>query len=268
MLFRSDDDLREVTRSRLETEHALHGALELGEFTVEYQPILDLASGHVEGLEALVRWRHPERGIVPPSEFVPLAEETGVIAGIGAFVLEESLRQVGSWMADGTVGPEFSISVNLSARQFELQDIVATVQAALDRSGVAPAQLCVEITEGTLMSAASVAALARLHDLGVRVAIDDFGTGYSSLYYLKRFPVDVVKIDRTFVDGLGTDPDDEAIVAAVLGLARALGLRVVAEGVETQAQLDRLVGLDCAAVQGYLVSRPVAAEAVPALIRH
>ena len=169
-------------------------------------------------------------------------------------------------MADGTVGPEFSISVNLSARQFELQDIVATVRAALERSGVAPAQLCVEITEGTLMSAASVAALARLHDLGVRVAIDDFGTGYSSLYYLKRFPVDVVKIDRTFVDGLGTDPDDEAIVAAVLGLARALGLRVVAEGVETQAQLDRLVSLDCAAVQGYLVSRPVAAGAVPALI--
>lgn len=262
-----DDDLREATRSRLETEHALHRALAQREFTVEYQPIFDLAHGGIEGLEALVRWRHPDRGLVPPSEFIPLAEETGLVVGIGSFVLDEALQQVGTWMADGTVGSDFSISVNLSARQFELQDIVATVRAALDRSGLAPRQLCVEITEGTLMSAASVATLARLHDLGVRVAIDDFGTGYSSLYYLKRFPVDVVKIDRTFVDGLGTDPDDEAIVGAVLGLSHSLGLRVVAEGVETQAQLDRLVGLGCAAAQGFLVSPPVPADAVPALVR-
>lgn len=261
-----DDELRRATQHRLETEHALHQALERDEFTVEYQPIIDLTHGGIEGLEALVRWRHPERGIVPPAEFVELAEETGVIAGIGAFVLEESLHQVGAWMAAGTVGPEFSISVNLSARQFELQDILGTVRRALEASGVAPTQLCVEITEGTLMSSASVVALARLHDLGVRVAIDDFGTGYSSLYYLKRFPVDVVKIDRTFVDGLGTDADDDAIVGAVLGLGRALGLRVVAEGVETPAQLERLTALGCDAAQGFLVSRPVPADAVPALV--
>jgi EAL domain-containing protein (putative c-di-GMP-specific phosphodiesterase class I) len=165
-------------------------------------------------------------------------------------------------MAEGTVDSDFSIAVNLSARQFEQEDIVATVRAAIDDAGIAPRQLCIEVTEGTLMANGSAAVLQRLHELGVRVAIDDFGTGYSSLYYLKRFPVDVVKIDRSFVDGLGTDADDEAIVTAVLSLGHALGLRVVAEGVETEAQLDRLVGLGCDAVQGYLVSRPVPAAEV------
>lgn len=257
-----DDELRAVTQRRLEIEIALHTALERGEFIVEYQPIVDLAADRIEGLEALVRWRHPERGVVPPSDFVDLAEETGIIGGIGAFVLTEACRQVGTWMADGTVDSDFSIAVNLSARQFEHEDIVATVRAAIDDAGIAPRQLCIEVTEGTLMANGSAEVLQRLHELGVRVAIDDFGTGYSSLYYLKRFPVDVVKIDRSFVDGLGTDADDEAIVTAVLSLGHALGLRVVAEGVETEAQLDRLVGLGCDAVQGYLVSRPVPADEV------
>ncbi|MFM7060447.1 MAG: EAL domain-containing protein [Actinomycetes bacterium] len=257
-----DDELRAATQRRLEIEIALHTALERGEFLVEYQPIIDLTADRIEGLEALVRWRHPERGIVPPGDFVDLAEETGIIGGIGAFVLNEACRQVGTWMAEGTVDTDFSIAVNLSARQFEHEDIVATVRAAIDDAGIAPRQLCIEVTEGTLMANGSAEILQCLHELGVSVAIDDFGTGYSSLYYLKRFPVDVVKIDRSFVDGLGTDADDEAIVTAVLSLGHALGLRVVAEGVETEAQLDRLVGLGCDAAQGYLMSRPVPADEV------
>jgi EAL domain-containing protein (putative c-di-GMP-specific phosphodiesterase class I) len=258
-----DDELRAATQRRLEIETALHTALERREFVVEYQPIVDLTADRVEGLEALVRWRHPERGIVPPSDFVELAEETGLIGGIGDFVLTEACRQVGEWVAAGTVDTDFSVSVNLSARQFEHEDIVATVRAAIDDAGIAPRQLCIEITEGTLMASGSAEVLGRLHDLGVKVAIDDFGTGYSSLYYLKRFPVDVVKIDRSFVDGLGTDADDDAIVTAVLSLGHALGLRVVAEGVETEAQRERLVGLGCDAGQGYLMSRPVPAADVP-----
>jgi len=258
-----DDELRAATQRRLEVETALNTALERGEFVVEYQPIVDLATDRVEGLEALVRWRHPERGLVPPSDFVGLAEESGLIGGIGEFVLGEACRQVGAWVADGTVDADFSVSVNLSARQFEHEDIVATVRSAIDDAGIAPRQLCLEITEGTLMASGSAEVLQRLHDLGVKVAIDDFGTGYSSLYYLKRFPVDVVKIDRSFVDGLGTDADDDAIVTAVLSLGHALGLRVVAEGVETEAQRDRLIGLGCDAGQGFLMFRPVPAAEVP-----
>lgn len=263
-----DEDLLAVTRHRIETEFALNVALDRREFLLEYQPIVNLATDRVEGLEALVRWRHPERGIVPPGDFIELAEETGLIGEIGEFVLTEACRQVGAWVADGTVDADFSVSVNLSVRQFEHGDIIATVGAAIDAAGIAPGQLCIEITEGTLMADGLAEVLQGLHAIGVRVAIDDFGTGYSSLYYLKRFPVDVVKIDRSFVDGLGTDADDEAIVAAVLSLGHALGLRVVAEGIETESQRERLVGLGCDAGQGYLMSRPVpAAEVRRTLVR-
>jgi diguanylate cyclase (GGDEF)-like protein/PAS domain S-box-containing protein len=259
------DELRSSALNRLEMESGLRSASMNGELVLEYQPVINLVTGSVEGVEALVRWLHPTQGMLQPASFIEIAEETGAISEVGNFVIREACSQLGRWIMDGDVSPNFTVSVNVSARQFEGSDLIEVVSQALALSGLTPSQLVLEITEGTLMEPASIDALRELHDLGVQVAIDDFGTGYSSLYYLKRFPVDIVKIDRSFVDGLGHDPDDEAIVSAVLGLGHALGLLVVAEGVENETQMQALSALGCDSAQGFLISRPLPASAIPAL---
>ncbi len=240
----------------------LHHALERDEFVLHYQPVVDLGTGRLNGMEALIRWNHPERGLVPPLAFIPAAEESGFIVEMGAWVLHEACRQAAEWPAP------LHVAVNLSVRQLADDDIVATVAHALAISGLDPGRLVLEVTESALMANAesAVGYLIDLKHLGVQLAIDDFGTGYSSLVYLKRMPVDIIKIDRSFVDGLGTDPEDTAIVESVVSLAHAVGVKTVAEGVETQRQFDALCALGCDFGQGYLWSRPVPDDALAPLL--
>ena len=229
----------------------------MGEIEVYYQPELDLDTGVMVGAEALARWHHPVAGLLEAGAFIELAEDSGLILELGEWVLTEACRQAGIWQRER---PDFplTIRVNLSARQIAQPDLVDQVVSALSGAGIDASALCLEITETALMSdpAAGLKVLQDLRSLGVELAIDDFGTGYSSLSYLKRFPVDVLKIDRSFVDGLGDDPDDTAIVTAIISLGRALGLRLVAEGVETRRQLDELRRLGCDRAQGYMFARP------------
>jgi len=252
------EDYRVTAVHRLRTANDLHRALTEQEFRVVYQPEVDLRTGHVTGVEALVRWHHPERGLVPPAEFIPLAEQTGLIAGIGAWVLDTALAQAVHWSRSRYDGSSLAVWVNLSARQLGDPGLVELVSETLRRHGVDPAQLGLEITESALLEDAegAVTALSSLRELGVRLAVDDFGTGYSSLSYLKRLPVDAVKIDRSFVDGLAVDGDDSAIVAAVAGMARALRLTTIAEGVENLDQLQALKRLGCDLAQGYFFTTP------------
>ena len=256
------EELRVRVLDRMDTEHALHGALERSELALHYQPVVRVADGRPVGCEALLRWDHPDQGLVSPNRFIPVAEESGLIIPIGTWVLEEGCRQVARWEEMGMAGPAGVLEVNLSARQVDHPDLVASVERALADSGLSPDRVVLEITESTLMHDARSAlrVLQRLKDLGVSLAIDDFGTGYSSLGYLQRFPLDVLKVDKSFVAGLGQAPGGEEIVAAVVGLAHALGLRVVAEGVETHRQLAALQELGCDFAQGYLFSPPVPAE--------
>jgi diguanylate cyclase (GGDEF)-like protein len=252
------EDYRATAVHRLRTANDLHRALTEHEFRVVYQPEIDLRTGHVTGVEALVRWHHPERGLVPPGEFIPLAEQTGLIAGIGAWVLDVALSQAATWAGARYDGASVAVWVNLSARQLGDPGLVELVADALKRHRVEPSQLGLEITESALLEDAegAVTALSSLRELGVRLAVDDFGTGYSSLSYLKRLPVDAVKIDRSFVDGLAVDGDDSAIVAAVAGMARALRLTTIAEGVENLDQLHALRRLGCDLAQGYFFTTP------------
>jgi diguanylate cyclase (GGDEF)-like protein len=252
-----DEQMQAQAMARLETEEALRLAVPEGQLRLHYQPIYDISGDSLVGAEALVRWQHPQRGLLLPGEFVPLAEETGLIVPIGEWVVREASRQVQQWYADGVAAP-FRISVNLSPRQLdqpELLDVVADVLPG----GVAEGALCLEITESMLVrdSEAGVSALHALRTLGVAISVDDFGTGYSSLAYLSRFPVDHLKIDRTFVSRLTTSRQDRAIVSGVIRLAHALGLAVVAEGVEESAQLTELQRLGCDSAQGFLLGRPV-----------
>jgi diguanylate cyclase (GGDEF)-like protein/PAS domain S-box-containing protein len=247
---------------RMNTEHSLHRALERRELRLFYQPVVEIHGAHAVGVEALLRWEHPEQGLVAPSRFIPVAEESGLIIPIGAWVLHEACRQLCTWRADRLGGARGAVEVNLSARQIDHPEIVSTVERILDETGLPPANLTLEITESALMNDASSAlrVLRALKVLGVTLAIDDFGTGYSSLSHLQRFPLDILKIDKSFVDELGADRGGAEIVAAVVKLAHALGLQVIAEGVETERQLDALVRLDCDFAQGYLFSRPVPAH--------
>jgi Amt family ammonium transporter len=251
---------------RLDLEAALRRGLECDELEVFYQPLYAVSEGRVVGAEALVRWRHPDRGLLAPDQFIALAEETGLILPLGRFVLEQACRQARIWQ--DRLGSDLGMSVNLSARQFQQPGLVDEVESILAASGVEPRQICLEITETLVMENLehTIGALRRLKSLGVRLAIDDFGTGYSSLGYLKHFPVDVVKIDRSFVEGLDTNPVDSAIAAAVIGLAKTLGMTTVAEGVETEAQLIHLQSLGCPVVQGYYFSRPLPGPAFDELI--
>ncbi len=249
---------------RMTTEQSLHRALERGELTVHYQPVVEIDGVTTVGVEALIRWQHPEQGLVAPYRFIPVAEESGLIIPIGAWVLEEACHQLGDWHHQGLDGRWGSLEVNLSARQIDDPFIVSTVEEILSRTGLPAEHLTLEITESALMKDASSAmgVLQSLKDLGVMLAIDDFGTGYSSLTYLQRFPLDIVKVDRSFVEELGVNTESEEIVFAVINLAHALGLRVVAEGVETAEQLEVLESFRCDLAQGYLFSRPLPATEI------
>jgi diguanylate cyclase (GGDEF)-like protein/PAS domain S-box-containing protein len=251
--------MHDAARLRLELKSALDGALDRDELILNYQPIVDLQSSAMCGVEALVRWVHPERGVIAPLDFIPLAEETGQIVPIGGWVLNEACRAAVQLQRSHPTASSIYMAVNLSARQLQRPEIVDEVAAALAASGLAAEDLVLEITESVLMRDIdlTIERLQRLKDLGVRIAIDDFGTGYSSLNYLRQFPVDIVKIDRSFVEGIAADGDQRALVAMIIDLARALGLRQVAEGIERPDQLAELRSLGCGFGQGYLFARPV-----------
>jgi len=253
---------------RLEMEHGLRRALERKEFVVHYQPIVRLGTGKIPGFEALLRWEHPERGLLAPEEFVPLAEETGLIVPIGKLVLEEACFQAKEWQERHPFVPSVAVCVNLSAKQFREPDLTETVARILEETGLEPGSLFLEVTESAAMSDAptTVAALEELQDLGVRVLIDDFGTGYSSLSYLERFPLDYVKIDRSFVGKLDEDLGSAVLVSGMIDLAHALRSEVIAEGVETEEQLERLRGVGCDLAQGFHFSEPLPGEAAGALL--
>jgi len=270
-LFRAKDSGRNqlqvfseaIDRSKVEQlalEQALRAALDAGEFELHFQPVVDLRDGGMPHAEALVRWHRPGHGMVMPNDFIPLAEETGLIVPLGWWVLAEACAQAAAW-PELPGGGRVQVAVNLSARQLAAPDLVPTVRRVLDQTGIAPDRLCFEITESDLVRdvAAAVQAVGALKDLGVLIAIDDFGTGYSSLDYLRQFTMaDFLKIDRSFVDGVEKEGSQEAaIVTAAIGMAKSLGLRVVAEGVETLYQMEKLRDLDCDLAQGFLFSRPV-----------
>ncbi len=254
--------------NRLEVETDLRRALAGGELRLNYQPIVTLETGEVQAVEALLRWQHPRRGLVSPAEFIPVAEETGLIVPIGQWVLEQACQQARIWDRDLSERAPLGISVNLSARQFQHPELVADIRAAVARAALPPHRLTLEITESAVMqdADAAVATLLALKSLGVHVAIDDFGTGYSSLSYLKQFPIDTLKIDRSFVHELGHDDQNDAIVRAVVALARALKLSVTAEGIETATELAQLRTLGCDLGQGYLFARPMTAENLTLLL--
>ncbi|MBI3149075.1 MAG: GGDEF domain-containing response regulator [Betaproteobacteria bacterium] len=243
-------------------ESSLRRALERHELFVQYQPCFDLASGQIAGSEALVRWRHPEFGVVQPDKFIALADETGLITEIGAWVMEEACAQTRAWHNLGY--EHLNIAVNVSAMQFRSADFLSRVRTVLDRTGLNPRYLELEITESAVMQEVdtTILTLRALKELGVRISIDDFGTGYSSLSYLRRFPLDILKIDKSFVRDIPADADDSAIVRAITTLAKTLKLVVQAEGVETEEQADFLRGLACERVQGYFFARPLGPDAV------
>ena len=259
--------MNEQALERLRIEGDLRSALENNEFVLHYQPKVDLASGRVVGSEALIRWQHPLLGMVSPARFIGLAEETGLILPIGAWVLRTACAQCRQWQLDGHDG--IGVSVNLSVGQFLQKDLVSSIGDVLADTGLPPASLELELTESLMMTDVehAIGILNGLKELGVRLSIDDFGTGYSSLAYLKRFPIDVLKIDKSFVRDITSDADDAAITASIISLARHLKLKVIAEGVETDEQLDYLRHYGCDEIQGYLFSPPVAADRFEQILR-
>ena len=259
-------DMHSLAAKRLALETSLRQAIDNEEFTVHYQPRAKSESLRITGVEALVRWQHPQLGLVSPAEFIPLAEDTGLIVPIGEWVLRESCRQNKQWLDEGW--PPMHVAVNLSARQFQHQDILGMVVRILKETGLAPKYLELELTESSVMNNAEFAidVLNGLKAMGVKITIDDFGTGFSSLSYLKRLPIDTLKVDRSFVREAPSDPDDAAMVMAIITLAHNLRLSVVAEGVETQEQLQLLRLLGCDEIQGFFFCRPLAVDAVSALL--
>ena len=251
-------ELRRRTSERIELLSSLRTAIDTpGQLSLWYQPKLEIATGRLTGVEALVRWHHPQHGLIMPDRFIPVAEETGLIIPLDRWVLQEACRQLRVWTDDGM--DDFVLSVNVSSRQFHQGELTREVQEALLASHVDPNRLEVEVTEGTLIDDIEPArvTLDRLRDLGVRISIDDFGTGYSSLSYLKRLPIDVLKIDRSFIHALPDDKDDAAISEAIVSLGHTLKMEIVAEGVETQDQFDFLGELGCDTAQGYLIAAPL-----------
>lgn len=248
--------------ARMGLESALRDALERDQLELHYQPQIDGISGNIVGVEALVRWHHPELGMVSPIEFIPLAEETGLIIPIGEWVLRTACAQAVAWHAIGHTS--LSMAVNMSAKQFQQQDVPSIVRQVLQDSGLPPQSLELELTETTLMhdTEAAVEAMRQIKSLGVRLALDDFGTGYSSLSYLKRFPIDVIKIDKSFTNEVTSDEDAASITRAIIAMARSMNMTTVGEGVETAEQFKLLSALGCDVMQGYHICRPLSADKI------
>jgi len=246
---------------RLSMEANLRKALEQEQFRLHYQPKVDIRTGQVVGMEALVRWENPDLGLVLPARFIPVAEERGLIIPLSEWALREACQQMVAWRSEGI--PPLRVSVNLSASQFSQKDLLATLERTLRETGMDPCWLELEITESLLMRdvETTIARLTSFQDLGIEISIDDFGTGYSSLAYLKRFSINALKVDQSFIREIPHDPDDAAIVRAVVALGHSLRLRVVAEGVEHESQLAFLKELGCDEVQGYYFSRPLSSDA-------
>jgi diguanylate cyclase (GGDEF)-like protein len=258
--------MNERAMERLNLENDLRKALERDELLLHFQPKVGIESGKVVGMEALIRWQHPEIGMVSPAEFIPMAEETGLIVPIGEWVLQAACAQINAWQAQGLA--PIPVSVNISSQQFQHQELLITIGRLLESSGIPPERLMLEITESVIMqnTDSTFDILNTLTAMGLRLLIDDFGTGYSSLSYLKRLPVFAIKIDRSFINDIATNPDDAAIIKAIIAMAQNLKLKVVAEGVETEEQLAFLRDEQCDVMQGYLFSRPLPAEEASKLL--
>jgi EAL domain-containing protein (putative c-di-GMP-specific phosphodiesterase class I) len=262
-------DQQVVTTTRIDLEGELRQALDREELRLFYQPEIDVHDGSVVAVEALLRWQHPERGLLGPAEFVPFAEQNGLIVPIGEWVLAECCGQLARWRERGACGPELSANVNLSAYQLLDGALPTTVQRVLKGTGIESDALCLELTETAFVEdlETSVAALDALHELGVSLSLDDFGTGYSSLWVLDRYPLDNLKIDRSFVARLDSGERARRLFTAVVGVAQALGLRSVAEGVETREQLDTITDMGCDSAQGFFLSRPREPEVIEPLLQ-
>jgi diguanylate cyclase (GGDEF)-like protein len=264
-----DSAMHRLATERLTVATELRAAIVNGQLRLLYQPQVDTATGEMFGVEALIRWQHPERGLIGPLEFISVAEETHLIVPLGEWVLVEACRQGARWRDQYPEGEPLKLCVNVSAKQLARPELLDDVASALARSGIIPSSLCLEITESVLMGdeGSFLETLIGLKALGVAIAIDDFGTGYSSLAYLRRYPIDVIKVDKAFVDGLeDPDPKPTAVMAAVVDLAHALGVVALAEGVETHAQRDALRRLGCDGCQGYLFGRPVEPDVITVLM--
>ncbi len=252
---------------RLELEHELRHALERDEFMLQYQPQVDIKQGRIVGIEALIRWQHPERGMIPPDQFIGIAEETGLIVPLGEWVLQQACKQMQGLRRSGL--PSIQVSVNLSVRQLHETSLLATISQTLQNAGLEPSELDLEITESMLMSDMDrvTQTLRELSELGVSISVDDFGTGHSSLAYLKQFPISTLKIDRSFIRDIPFDKDDVSITIAIINMARGLGIKTVAEGVEIREQLDFLKTHECNLMQGYYFSKPVSIDEIVTLLR-
>jgi EAL domain-containing protein (putative c-di-GMP-specific phosphodiesterase class I) len=260
--------MHDTALKRLELKADLQRAVDNSEFVLHYQPVIELQSGAIEGFEALLRWQHPQRGMVPPLDFIPLAEETGLIVPIGKWVLSEAAMRARELQARFPSTPPLHMAVNLSARQLQRPELVHDVAEILMETGLDPRNLVLEITESVMMEdmELSIQRLAELKELGVRLAVDDFGTGYSSLNYIRRFPVDILKVDKSFVDGVNEGGEESALTAAIIELAAILKLRPVAEGIERADQLERLLDLKCDLGQGFYFAKPLPLDAVDELL--
>ncbi len=263
-----DANMNTRAQERLALENDLERAISSGEFAVYYQPLIDFQSGRVTGVEALARWEHPTRGMISPAKFIPIAEETGMIVALGKWILREACFEARRWQSTYPDARDLVMSVNLSVRQMMERDIVAQVAAILEETGLAPQHLKLEITESMMMrdATASIDTLTGLQELGIHLAIDDFGTGYSSMSHLSQMPLNTLKIDRSFVNRIGVSDSDEAVIRAIIILARTLGLSVTCEGIETQEQFNYLQNLGCDTAQGYLMHRPLPAAQMDTLL--
>ena len=263
-----DSSMNTKAQERLELETDMREAIAKGEFVVHYQPLLDFQSGRVSGVEALVRWEHPTRGLISPAKFIPLAEETGMIVALGRWVLRQACFEAKRWQAAYPDAENLIMSVNLSLRQMMEKDIVAQIAAILEETELAPEHLKLEITESMMLqdAGASIETMTALQGMGIRLAIDDFGTGYSSMSHLSQLPLNTLKIDRSFINRIGVSDNDEAVIQAIIILARALGLSVTCEGIETQEQFIYLQKLGCDTAQGYLMHKPLTASQIGALL--
>lgn len=264
-----DTSMRAEAENILKLENSLRKAIENGEFRIQYQPIFSLKKQQITGFEALLRWKHPKKGLLHPADFINAAEESGLIVPIGQWVLREACRQMKQWQTQFSMEPPLSISVNLSSRQFAQPDLAGQITAILEETGLSGASLLLELTETTLIEDIETAAakIEYLQTLGVGVEIDDFGTGYSSLGYLRRLPVNNLKIDRSFISTLGVSKSGIPIIRAIIAMANSLDMKVIAEGIETQEQMNNLIKLDCDYGQGFLLNKPVDGQAAQALIK-